>query len=99
MRVKTEFRVCAVVDDDTWEQDPVKRAAILQGRAEALKADIKRHCDGYTNVWIEWDSRCSYCKLNWETEPSGEPVCCAKAQEDWATERALKTTSISAPQS
>ena len=96
MKIKTEHRVCAVVDDDTWEQDPVKRAALMWRRAEELKSAIKRHCDGHTNVWIEWDEQCSYCKLRWETEPSGEPVCCAKAQEDWATEQGLKKLTIRA---
>ena len=94
MKLKTGFRVCATVDDYTWEKDPVKRANILQQRADDLKADIKRHCDGHTSVWVEWDSECSYCKRNWETDESGEPVCCAKAQEDWATEQGLKKLTV-----
>ena len=96
MKIKTEFRVCATVDDHTWEKDPVKREKVVQQRADALKTEIKRHCDGYTSLWIEWDLECSYCKRAWETEPSGEPVCCNKAQEDWATEQSLKKLTIRA---
>jgi len=61
-----------------------------------MKEQIERHIDDVANVDVTWNSRtvCSFCGLDWEVndrsdDPDcllGEPLCCAKAQDEWRKE-------------
>lgn len=56
-----------------------------------VKEAIERHVDHFGNVYIATEQICSYCKYLWETEDSGEPVCCEKAQEEFKKQKAKLT--------
>jgi hypothetical protein len=60
---------------------------------EDIKSQIERHVDGcggrYGPVSLLWDTtdRCAFCESEWECEPSGQPMCCEEAQEEWLAGR------------
>jgi hypothetical protein len=96
MRVALNFRVVASVDESySFETDAAKKQLVFAKRAKELEAEIRRHCDGFAQTWIEYDSECSHCGLSWETEKTGEPVCCTKAQEEWERNRSTAALELS----
>ena len=54
-----------------------------------LIGQIERHVDGYSSMDTVWDTQeqCSFCYYSWEVDDkTGEPLCCKKAQDEWAIE-------------
>ena len=86
MKVRTNFRVVASVDTNTWEKDPKKIELRMDRRARDLMDEIRRHCDSHEALDIEWDVECSHCGYKWEVDDKGEPVCCDEAQNEWAVQ-------------
>ena len=50
--------------------------------------EIQRHVDNIGSIEIvsEKEEKCSYCGYGWDEDINGEPMCCGKAQADWAKE-------------
>lgn len=85
MKVASNFRVVVTVDDSSvMSRGPQEKERGLALHAEALRASIKRHCDGLNDIYIARDFVCSCCGSTWETDDKGEPVCCNAAQKEWA---------------
>lgn len=63
----------------SWER------ALLE--AGDLASAVRRHCDGWEMVLIDWDTVdvCSHCGYEWETSFDGPegPCCCEAAAEEW----------------
>lgn len=53
--------------------------------ASDLVESIKRHCDGFDDIFIMVDSEevCSYCGFEWEEDEDSSPMCCDKALEEF----------------
>ena len=87
-KVRENFRVIAGLDERrSYGMSRKGREANYQRDAEALKEQVKRHCDA-DSVWIEWDTVCEHCGRSWEVDPAtSEPVCCDKAQQEFAAEK------------
>ena len=51
---------------------------------------VKRHIDGYTDVYYDYDASdiCSFCRNEWEEDEDGCPVCCQKAVDEWEANKA-----------
>lgn len=50
--------------------------------AEALAAEIKKHCDYYEGHEIQSVYVCSFCGHDWETDKDGIPICCGRAEKE-----------------
>ncbi|KKL68852.1 hypothetical protein LCGC14_2120840 [marine sediment metagenome] len=95
--IEDEFRVIADVERDAYlaKDDP----KVLARRSKALEAEIKRHCDGYQNLY--WTRRvrevCVFCDEEWKgcVDDNGYPCCCEKAQKK-ADDLGIKEASPSA---
>lgn len=78
---KTNWRVVIEPDDKyrRWDERGYREAC------EEILAQVKRHVDDnqYARVEFDTEEACEFCKYTWETEESGEPVCCGKAIEEW----------------
>ena len=79
MKVEANFRVVCVPLPPYWHGKPEKEDA------EMLLRNIDRHCS-VIDIKVESDWVCSFCGSPWETEQSGEPMCCRAAQTEWRTE-------------
>ena len=55
---------------------------------EYLKHEITDHMPDSLNMEVIWDSveYCSFCNSSWETEDTGEPICCNEAIKAWEEE-------------
>ncbi|KKM14356.1 hypothetical protein LCGC14_1706940 [marine sediment metagenome] len=58
-----------------WDNSPEKTCS-------QIIADIKRHIDGYDQVYMESDriEYCAYCDRDWDADEEGRPECCITAQ-------------------
>ena len=58
---------------------------------KTLISNVKRHCDGFSNIDYECDSYfvCSFCGNLWEEDSDGIPVCCDKAVAEWENNKVL----------
>lgn len=76
-----------IFSDNHYTQE--ERERHFDNLTKDIRAAIKRHVDGVDRIDILYDTHdyCSHCGREWETEESGIPVCCSKAQDEWATER------------
>jgi len=61
----------------------------MRKECRSLVEQINRHVDGAASSDIVWDTEtvCSFCERDWEVDDkTGEPLCCTKAQDEWAVE-------------
>ena len=85
MKQRENFRVVASVN----EREPYRKLTEREKehKAKILKEQIVRHCDA-DDVHIEWDTVCSNCGRSWEEDSNTkEPVCCNKAQAEFAADK------------
>ena len=92
-KIRENFRVIADLDErHSYGMTRKTREASYARDAESLKEQVKRHCDA-NHVWVEWDTVCEHCGRAWEVDSNTkEPVCCDKAQQEFAAAR------VAAPQ-
>lgn len=90
-KIRENFRVVADIDErHSYGMSRKTRESSYALDAEALKEQVKRHCDA-SNVRVEWDTVCEHCGRQWEEDSNTkEPVCCDKAQTEFAQQRAAK---------
>ncbi|KKN77018.1 hypothetical protein LCGC14_0365100 [marine sediment metagenome] len=71
--------ISSVKDINEYDKD------ICQG----ILADINRHVDNIGEAEVVCDTKdiCTHCESIWETEESGEPVCCNEAIHEWIKEQ------------
>ena len=57
----------------------------IASNCEDIVNQIKRHIDGYIDVYQDFDSgdMCSFCEGEWEEDDDSCPVCCQEAVEEW----------------
>lgn len=82
-RVREDFHIC--VEPLWWGHEIEQRRIEL---CEEMAKSIRRHVDDVHDCSVSFTTRyvCSHCGYEWEDDPeTGEPCCCAKAQEEWAT--------------
>ena len=90
IKARENFRVI-VIPDEPWFLDKEnlgmtdKNFAKWGSTCEQLVEEIKRHVDGYSDVYQDFDSKdiCSFCQDTWEEDDDGCPVCCQKAVGEW----------------
>ena len=78
MKKQANFRL-VVFPKKWWSHDFANVDDVMN-----LKKEILRHCDNVEEIEEHFDFACSFCGSIWETEASGEPVCCQKARAEWA---------------
>ena len=84
MKVRDNFRVVIDVDRSfLFGRSRKENEAALEDRANDVIADVKRHVDGFEQVYIETDFVCEHCGYGWETDDTGMPQCCQKAIDEW----------------
>lgn len=90
-KVRENFRVVADIDErHSYGMSRKTREPHYESYAKTLKEQVKRHCDA-NNVWIEWDTVCEHCGRSWEEDSNTkEPVCCDKAQTEFAEQQTAK---------
>ena len=87
-KVRENFRVICDLDERyRFGRSRKEMEGHWKREAEALKEQIKRHCDASV-VYVEWSSVCEHCGRTWEEDPATkEPVCCDKAQAEFAASK------------
>lgn len=73
--------VCEIQDAGGWMGAKTKHQGLLKS-ADALVAELKRHCNYYEDSSIQSVFECSFCGSDWEVDLKGIPVCCDKAIEE-----------------
>ena len=90
--MKTNWRVVIEPDDRFawrhWDESDYRQAC------EKVLAQVKRHVDNSEDASVKFDTEelCEFCKSEWETEESGEPLCCGKAVDEWKAAQAQAST-------
>ena len=90
IRARENFRVI-VTPDEPWFLDKEnlgmtdKNFAKWARTCEQIVEEIKRHVNGFCDVYQDSDSRdiCSFCQETYEEDDDGCPVCCQKAVDEW----------------
>jgi hypothetical protein len=77
--------ICNVATAGCWLSAKNEEQNIIKN-VEELQREIKKHCDYYEGSTLKKNYECSFCGNTWETEDSGLPVCCQKAQEEFKTQ-------------
>jgi len=56
-----------------------------------LAKTIERHCDGFEDISVEWDTKvlCSFCKRQYEEDAEG-PLCCDAAVTEWKAQKEVE---------
>lgn len=90
IKVTENFRVI-VIPDEPWflEKENLgmtdKNREKWRSACNKIVEEIKRHVDGFSDVYQDSDTKdvCSFCSLEWEENDDGGPVCCGKAVAEW----------------
>jgi len=84
------FRVVIIPDEPWWlSKDNLGMTQENFGKwsraCMEIIEQIKRHVDGFTDIYLDHDSReiCSFCEGTWEEDDKGCPVCCQRAVDKW----------------
>lgn len=72
------------VSDSMFHKTQQDREKAYERRCKEIIDQIKRHVDEVGRMEIDYDTEetCSHCKLTWELDENGVPVCCDKAIEE-----------------
>lgn len=79
--IQENARIIVDVDENQFIKDQQKRFEDQKNNAAWLVESIRRHCDGYRGVSIEWDTedRCEHCGAVWtEGDSPHNGGCCDK---------------------
>ena len=81
--------VCQITYEGMWIGAKTKLDSI-RNSANALAAEIEKHCDYYENHDLKYNFVCSFCGDIWENviNDKGCPECCNKAIVEWEEEQA-----------
>jgi len=77
--VQENVRVVIDVDENKFIKDREERFKDQKNNATWLVESIRRHCDGYASVSIEWDAEdcCEHCGVTWtEGDSPHNGGCC-----------------------
>lgn len=93
--VNDNVRIVIPVAGNVYSKTAEEAFNSAMSDARTMVAEIKRHVDGASggrydsSPEIEYDTHClcSFCDNEWESEDTGEPVCCEAAAEEWRAEQ------------
>lgn len=97
MELKRRLKsVCVVVEaEEPWLTSPETQDEQMVERCKEIARSIRRHVDHVAAARVEqkWIKVCPFCDQEYETETSGEPLCCTAAHERWEKELLAKEDS------